>query len=102
MRKKNLLWRQQHQGADPGPLQGLLCGMLSSSVAVVATYPLQLIRVNLQAKAKYKSAGSFVRQVVGRTGIRGLYIGLLPNMMKAVPMISISYAVFETVNGLCR
>ena len=29
-------------------------------------------------------------------GVRALYRGILPNMLKAVPAISISYVVFET------
>jgi solute carrier family 25 phosphate transporter 23/24/25/41 len=28
-------------------------------------------------------------------GIKGLYKGILPNFMKSVPAIAISYAVFE-------
>lgn len=37
-----------------------------------------------------------IRQIISRDGYLGLYRGLGPNMLKAVPSISISYAVFET------
>jgi hypothetical protein len=37
-----------------------------------------------------------VRQIISRDGYFGLYRGIGPNMLKAVPSISISYAVFET------
>ena len=32
-----------------------------------------------------------------KDGFAGLYRGIVPNFMKSVPAISISYAVFETV-----
>jgi solute carrier family 25 (mitochondrial phosphate transporter), member 23/24/25/41 len=37
-----------------------------------------------------------VRQILSRDGYLGLYRGIGPNMLKAIPSISISYAVFET------
>ena len=30
-------------------------------------------------------------------GVRGLYRGLLPNILKVVPAVSISYAVYENM-----
>ena len=36
-----------------------------------------------------------LRVIVRREGLRGLYRGLLPNFVKVLPAVSISYVVYE-------
>lgn len=36
-----------------------------------------------------------LRVIVAREGLRGLYRGLLPNFVKVLPAVSISYVVYE-------
>ena len=38
---------------------------------------------------------ALLRVIVAREGLRGLYRGLLPNFVKVLPAVSISYAVYE-------
>ena len=38
---------------------------------------------------------ALLRLIVAREGLRGLYRGLLPNFVKVLPAVSISYAVYE-------
>lgn len=45
---------------------------------------------------KFTGIMDCVRKIIASDGYLGLYRGLGPNMLKAVPSISISYAVFET------
>jgi solute carrier family 25 phosphate transporter 23/24/25/41 len=67
----------------------------------VVTYPLALAKTKLQAAgmpghpARYTGLVDCLRQTVRDGGPRALYNGLLPNLLKAVPAISISYVVFE-------
>jgi len=67
----------------------------------VCTYPLALAKTKLQAAgmpgypARYLGLADCLRQTVKEGGLRGLYHGILPNLLKAVPAISISYVVFE-------
>ena len=44
---------------------------------------------------KYKGIADVVRKTYARESIRGFYKGLLPTLMKVVPSVSISYAVYE-------
>lgn len=81
--------------------QLLLCGAFSSSCGQLVSYPLQLARTKLQAQGmpgmpiKYTGVLDCLTKIYLTDGIIGLYRGLLPNFMKAIPSISISYAVFE-------
>ena len=38
---------------------------------------------------------ALLRLIVTKEGLRGLYRGLLPNFVKVLPAVSISYAVYE-------
>ena len=43
----------------------------------------------------YAGPVACARATVAAEGVRGLYRGLLPNFLKTLPAISISYAAFE-------
>lgn len=36
-----------------------------------------------------------LRKIVAKDGFLGLYRGILPNFMKVIPAVSISYVVYE-------
>ena len=46
-------------------------------------------------KSEYLSLTDCLRKQVEAGGVRALYRGLVPNMLKAVPSLSLSYVVFE-------
>ncbi|OQS07417.1 carrier superfamily protein [Thraustotheca clavata] len=83
----------------------LLFGAISSTCGQVVSYPLQVVRTKLQAQGMkgrhvvYTGMRDCLVKIVQSHGISGLYRGILPNFMKSVPAISISYAVFETVKN---
>lgn len=85
----------------PGTATLLTCGALSSTTGQLVAYPLQLVRTRLQAQGMHKRPVVYhgivdcVRKTVAEDGFLGLYRGLLPNFLKALPAISISYAVYE-------
>lgn len=41
------------------------------------------------------SMRSLIKSVVAKEGFFGLYRGILPNFMKVIPAVSISYVVYE-------
>lgn len=69
----------QYEGASPPPHMILAAGMLSSSIAQFAAYPLALTRTRLQAQGaggqpiKYAGMGDVLRKTVANEGVRGLY-----------------------------
>jgi len=42
-----------------------------------------------------EGAVTLLRVIIERDGLRGLYRGLLPNFVKVLPAVSISYVVYE-------
>lgn len=70
-------------------------------LAQVVSYPLALIRTRLQAQGsaglpvKYTGMADVARRTIEREGWRGLYKGLLTNLIKLAPAAGISWYVFE-------
>lgn len=44
---------------------------------------------------RYKSIPDAVRVIVGQEGIRGLYKGIVPNLLKVAPSMASSWLSFE-------
>uniref|UniRef100_A0A7N9AQ31 Solute carrier family 25 member 24 n=1 Tax=Mastacembelus armatus TaxID=205130 RepID=A0A7N9AQ31_9TELE len=86
--------------ANPGVLVLLGCGTISSTCGQLASYPLALIRTRMQAQASVEGSeqlpmSQMVKKIVEKEGFFGLYRGILPNFMKVIPAVSISYVVYE-------
>ncbi|XP_072537600.1 mitochondrial adenyl nucleotide antiporter SLC25A24 [Salminus brasiliensis] len=86
--------------ANPGVLVLLGCGTMSSTCGQLASYPLALIRTRMQAQASMEgseqvSMSTLVKKILEKEGFFGLYRGIVPNFMKVIPAVSISYVVYE-------
>ncbi|GLD49583.1 calcium-binding mitochondrial carrier protein SCaMC-1 isoform X1 [Lates japonicus] len=86
--------------ANPGVLVLLGCGTISSTCGQLASYPLALIRTRMQAQASIEGSEQLpmnliVKKILQKEGFFGLYRGILPNFMKVIPAVSISYVVYE-------
>ncbi|CAF0911457.1 unnamed protein product [Didymodactylos carnosus] len=98
------LWIQTHDNREPPTLIVLSCGATSSFTGQLVTYPIALIRTRLQGHAvllkrdakEVVPVGQMFREVWKNEGIVGFYRGLVPNVFKVVPAVSISYLVYET------
>ncbi|XP_075229750.1 calcium-binding mitochondrial carrier protein SCaMC-2-A-like [Lycorma delicatula] len=80
------------------PSTGLLlgCGAASSTCAQVFCYPLALVRTRMQAqKGSQTSMMTMIRHIIVHDGFAGLYTGLTLNLIKVIPAVSISYAIYE-------
>ncbi|KAJ8376157.1 hypothetical protein SKAU_G00067370 [Synaphobranchus kaupii] len=98
--KNAWLARYAKDTANPGIIVLLCCGTLSSTCGQLASYPLALVRTRMQAQASLEgseqlSMSQLVTKIVKKEGFFGLYRGILPNFMKVIPAVSISYVVYE-------
>ena len=51
---------------------------------------------------KYKSLPDAIRVIIKGEGIRGLYKGLLPNLLKVAPSIGTSFLSYEITRDLLK
>ena len=81
-------------------------GAFSGAVGASAVYPINLLRTRLQSQGTAIHAPTYtgiwdvaVKTVKGE-GIRGLFKGLTPNLLKVVPAVSITYVVYDNSKAL--
>ena len=76
---------------------GAFSGALSASIV----YPMNVLRTRLQAQGTvlhtptYTGVIDVTRKTIKSEGIRGLFRGITPNLLKVAPSVSISYIVYE-------
>jgi solute carrier family 25 phosphate transporter 23/24/25/41 len=98
------VYTQRYPDKHPGVLTVFMCGALSSTCGQVVAYPLQLVRTRLQTQGMagrpmlYKGMSDAFYKIWKCDGLLGFYSGILPNFMKAIPAVSISYIVYEQVS----
>ncbi|KAF2094461.1 mitochondrial carrier [Rhizodiscina lignyota] len=87
--------------AAPGGFATAAIGGFSGALGASLVYPLNLLRTRLQAQGTalhprtYTGLWDVARKTVEGEGVRGLFKGLTPNLMKVVPAMSITYVVYE-------
>ena len=81
----------------------LSLGAFSGSFAATIVYPVNLLRTRLQSQGtyahpfRYEGFYDVFSKTVAREGYSGLWKGLVPNLAKVAPAVSISYFVYESL-----
>ncbi|CUM67488.1 uncharacterized protein PRCAT00005185001 [Priceomyces carsonii] len=84
----------------------LSLGALSGSFGATVVYPVNLLRTRLQAQGTYAHPYTYngffdvLRKTIAREGYPGLFKGLVPNLAKVAPAVSISYFMYENLKHL--
>lgn len=102
--------RARGQRSVPVDMQHLLCGLAAGLAAKLATHPLDVAkkRVQIAGLARAAAYGERVRadaaarglraclaEIYAREGLRGLYKGVGPSVLKAGPSAAITFAAYE-------
>ena len=83
------------------PWQSLVCGCAGSTIADAACMPLDVVKVKLQLSAsgmlgeKYTGVLDCVKKVVKTQGMRGLYAGLSPALLRSSTYGTTRIALYE-------
>lgn len=86
---------------NPTAVGKLCAGAISGALAQTCTYPLDVLRRRFQINSmegmsyKYKSIRHALQTIFAQEGIRGLYKGLAPNLLKVAPSMASSWLSFE-------
>ncbi|CUM51459.1 uncharacterized protein AC631_04966 [Debaryomyces fabryi] len=84
----------------------LSLGALSGTFGATMVYPINLLRTRLQAQGTYAHPYTYdgfndvLRKTIAREGYPGLFKGLVPNLAKVAPAVSISYFMYENLKYL--
>ncbi|CAI7573544.1 unnamed protein product [Penicillium bialowiezense] len=80
---------------NPSSYRKLLAGAISGAVAQTCTYPFDVLRRRFQINTmsgmgyQYSSIWDAVRVIVAEEGMRGLFKGIGPNLLKVAPSIDL-------------
>jgi len=78
--------------------------LIASSLAVLVSYPFNLVRTKLQTQGVngrallYSGTIDCFKKTIEHEGFKGLYRGLMPNYFKALPSLSISLVLVKTIS----
>lgn len=98
---KRYYLKSSYKNEEPGVLILLACGTISCTCGQMFSYPFALVRTRLQAHSSLNTTMVIMfKSIYKEEGFFGLYRGFLPNFLKVVPAISISYVVYENVRNL--
>ncbi|KAI5306830.1 hypothetical protein KEM56_006948 [Ascosphaera pollenicola] len=86
---------------NPSPYRKLLAGAMSGAVAQTCTYPFDVLRRRFQINTmsglgyQYSSIWHAVRVIVAQEGVKGLYKGIWPNLVKVAPSMASNWLAYE-------
>ncbi len=75
-------------------------GVASKLIASACTYPSQVLRSRLQQRGADAPTGmaAATRQLLASDGLRGLYKGWVPNVLRVLPSSALTFLVYERVH----
>lgn len=87
------------------PTHDMLSGAMSGLFSKMAVYPFDLVRKRLQMEGSYRAESnqswlSCLKSIMKREGVRSLYKGLAPSLLKVAPANAVTFMVFEETKDL--
>ena len=77
-------------------LSSLMCGACAGTTASLIVFPLDLVRRRQQISlGPTPSVVSIVRTALSSEGIKGLYRGIVPELVKVVPAVAMNFYFYE-------
>lgn len=93
---------------QPGNVATAALGATSGALGATIVYPLNILRTRLQTQGTamhpptYTGIVDVATRTVRNEGIRGLYKGLTPNLLKVAPALSITWVCYENMKSLLK
>ena len=102
--------KRGYKGMDrkPGSIATAALGGFSSAFGASVVWPLSMLRTRLQMQGTtehprtYTGIVDVTRQTIQSEGFRGLFRGILPNLVKVVPSGVVTYVVWEKSKEIMR
>lgn len=96
-----------NKNTSSGPLTQFLAGGVCGIMCWIVVFPLDLVKTLIQkeilsTQPTYKSAMDCVRDIYKRNGFNGFYRGITVTLMRAFPIHSLNFLVYEQTLVLVR
>ncbi|EOO00393.1 putative calcium dependent mitochondrial carrier protein [Phaeoacremonium minimum UCRPA7] len=94
------------EDAIPGNFVTGIIGATSGAFGATVVYPLNVLRTRLQTQGTvmhpptYTGIWDVAQKTLRNEGVRGMYKGLTPNLLKVAPALSITWVVYENSKKL--
>ncbi|KAF6839209.1 calcium dependent mitochondrial carrier [Colletotrichum plurivorum] len=94
------------EDVQPGNIMTGIIGATSGAFGASVVYPLNVLRTRLQTQgtvmhpATYTGIWDVAHKTMKNEGVRGMYKGLTPNLLKVAPALSITWVVYENTKKL--
>lgn len=94
------------QDVNAGNIVTGIMGATSGAFGACVVYPLNVFRTRLQTQgtalhpATYTGIVDVARKTIKNEGVRGMYKGLAPNLLKVAPALSITWVVYENAKRI--
>jgi solute carrier family 25 phosphate transporter 23/24/25/41 len=91
-----------------GNVTTAVLGATSGALGATIVYPLNVLRTRLQTQGTamhpptYTGIVDVATKTVRNEGVRGLYKGLTPNLLKVAPALSITWVCYENMKSLLQ
>jgi solute carrier family 25 phosphate transporter 23/24/25/41 len=92
--------------AHLGNIATAVLGASSGALGATIVYPLNVLRTRLQTQGTamhpptYTGIADVATKTIRNEGVRGLYKGLTPNLLKVAPSLGITWVVYENMKHL--
>ncbi len=89
------------EDASPGNVMTAGIGAVSGALGASLVYPINVLRTRLQSQGTashpttYDGMWDVTVKTIRGEGLRGLFKGITPNLLKVVPAVSITYVVYD-------
>ena len=93
---------------NPSAWRKLCAGAISGGFAQTCTYPFDVLRRRFQINSmagmgfEYNSMWDAVTIIIKKEGVRGMYKGILPNLLKVAPSMASNFLSFEMTKDFLR
>jgi len=79
------------------PLYGMLAGAMAGTCQVLATNPMEMVKINMQLNSRSRLSAT-----IRNLGLKGLYKGTAATLMRDIPFSMIFFQSFASICDLLR
>lgn len=87
-----------------GPVRTLIYGAIAGACAEIVTYPLEVVRRQLQLQQTTAKMGLIAafQTIIERDGVSALFSGVVPSTVQVLPSAALSYLVYEFMKSMLK